>query len=463
MNTNSCCVVSRYFLFLAAVLFSGNCYAQFNAGIQGVVQDPSGAAVAKANVTLLNEATQVAASTTSDDSGNYRFVSLAPGTYTVSAQSPGFSKSTVQVRLETDQNRNVPISLTVASASQNVVVTGEAPLLNTAETRNQLTLETQTLSTLPLAGRNMISLASLAPGAVGTGTSASGSPGSGVDNFSTETQVDLSANGQGSVGNMFIVDGLDVTSAIRPGVLNLTPNPDSIAETSIQTNTYNVEYGRASSLQMAITTKSGTDSFHGNVSDYFTDQHLFAGTEFNHSYSPFHSNNISATIGGPIIPNHQFFFFFSIEPLRSSSSSGSLVTIEDPAFTQWAQTTYPNTLGTKLLKYIQADGRCGNQCFRDRRPSVPGNLRDSGRQLYSVQSACDRYRLFHFVELSQWAAIFSAYRQVLQKRSPLWKLLPHDARLRLAECQAGFQHHEQHRAEGASSKRNSYVFSRYSQ
>ncbi len=237
----------------------------------------------------------------------------------------------------------------VATATQSVVVTAEGPLLNTAETRNQLTLETQALSTLPLAGRNMISLATLAPGAVGLGTSTSGSPGSGVDNYSTETQVDLSANGQGSVGNMFVVDGLDVSSAIRPGVLNLTPNPDSIAETSIQTNTYTVDYGRASSLQMMFTTKSGSDSFHGNVSDYFTDQHLFAGTEFIHNYAPFHSNNMSATLGGPIIPHHQFFFFFSIEPLWSSAASGSVTTFEDAAFTQWAQTNFPNTFGTKLL------------------------------------------------------------------------------------------------------------------
>ena len=128
----------------------------------------------------------------------------------------------------------------------------------------------------------MISLPNLAPGATGLGTAAGGSPGSGVDNYSTDTQVDLSANGQGSVGNMFIVDGLDVTSAIRPGVLNLTPNPDAIQETSIQTNTYNVDYVRASSIQMVMTTKSGTDLLHGNISDYFTNQYLFAGTEFVH-------------------------------------------------------------------------------------------------------------------------------------------------------------------------------------
>src|SRR5581483_5775005 len=166
----------------------------------------------------------------------------------------------------------------------------------------------------------------------------------------TETQVDTSANGQGAVGNMYIVDGLDVTSAIRPGVLNLTPNPDSIQEVSVQTNTFSVEYGRASSVQMSMTTKSGTDSFHGTASDYFTNQKLFAATEFLHNYSPYHSNNMSGTIGGPIIPHHQFFFFFAIEPLRASTSTGNSVqTYEDAAFTAFAKQNFPNTLGTKIL------------------------------------------------------------------------------------------------------------------
>ena len=220
-----------------------------------------------------------------------------------------------------------------------------------------MTLETSTLSDVPLAGRNMISLVTLAPGAVGVGTSAGGSPGSGVDNFSTETQVDASANGQGSVGNMFVVDGLDITSSIRPGVLNLAPNPDSIQETSIQVNTFSVDYGRASSMQMVMTTKSGSDTFHGSVSDYFSNQHLWAGTEFVHNYAPFHSNNMSATIGGPVIPHHQFFFFFAIEPLWSSSSTGNSVsTVEDPAFTNWASQTFPNTVGTKLLTTYKPTG-----------------------------------------------------------------------------------------------------------
>lgn len=338
------------------LLASSACFAQFNSNVQGTVSDQTGAPIPGAAVRLVNTGTQVARTTTTDSVGTYHFVSLAPGAYEVSASKSGFSTATTAMTLQTGQTLNLPLQLGVASVSQTVQVTTRAPVLNTAETRNQLTIQTQALSTLPLAGRSMISLVTLAPGAVGLGVTG-GSPGSGVDNFSTETQVDVSANGQGGVGNMYVVDGLDVTSSIRPGVLNLTPDPDSVQEASIETNTFNVDYGRASSIEMLMTTKSGTDQFHGSVSDYFTNQKFFAGTEFVHNYSPFHSNNISATIGGPVIPHHQLFFFGSVEPLRSSASTGnSSTTFEDPAFTTWAAQNFPNTLGTQLLSTYKPSG-----------------------------------------------------------------------------------------------------------
>lgn len=340
--------ISRWSLTLA-VLTSGFCFAQFSAGVRGVVQDPSGAVVPKATVTIVNTATQVSHSATSDEVGNYQFVSLAPGAYSISVTASGFATRKMEFALQTNQILNLPVSLALSSQTEKVSVTTEAPVLNTAETRTELTLTTHAVETLPLSGRNLINLVTLAPGVTGTGTAAGGSPGSAVDNFSTELQVDASANGRGSVANMYIVDGLDVTSFIRPGVLNLVPNPDSVQETSIQTNTFSVEYGRASAIQMAMTTKSGSDTYHGLVSDYYTTEQLWARTEFSQKYHPFHTNNMSATFGGPIIPHHQFFGFFAIEPLRQSTSGGSLVTIEDPAFTSWAKQNFPNTIGTKLL------------------------------------------------------------------------------------------------------------------
>ena len=326
-------------------------YAQFSGTISGIVTDPSGAIVPGATLTLLNTSTNEQRVATSSPAGVYQFVSLAPGSYELSTTMKGFSTSKTALRLETNQTLNVPVNLAVGSSTEIVDVSAQAALLDTADTRLQETLSTQTLSALPLAGRNMISLVTLAPGVTGTGVTSNGSPGSGRDNFSTETQVDASANGQGAVGNMYIVDGLDVSSSIRPGVLNMTPNPDSIQEAVVQTNTYNVDYGRSSSIQMTMTTKSGTSRYHGNVSDYFTYQKFLARTHFSGlTYKPFHSNNISATIGGPIIPGHEAgFFFFAIEPYRASNATGGSINFNDPAFAAWAATAFPNTIGTKLL------------------------------------------------------------------------------------------------------------------
>jgi hypothetical protein len=213
-------------LFLLT-LFAVTCYAQFSGSIQGTVQDPAGAVVPNAKIQLKNAQTGVVIAVVSDNEGNYRFISLAPGSYTISVEASGFNTSTVTFTLATSQNLNVPVSLKVASAAQAVDVTGEVPVLNTAESRNQMTLETQALSNLPLAGRNMISLVTLAPGVIGKGTVTGGSPGSGVDNYSTELQVDASANG------VAIIDEFTLAGDNWPGVRAIEIDEPTVFQTYI--------------------------------------------------------------------------------------------------------------------------------------------------------------------------------------------------------------------------------------
>ena len=188
-------------LFSILVITAGAAFAQFTASIQGEVKDQSGAGVAKASIELVNTATGVTAVATSDDSGNYRFVSLAPGRYKITVEASGFAKSQADVTLLTEQNLNVPISLKIGSVSESVMVSTEAPVVDTADSRTQLTIENRAVAQLPIIGRNLVTLVTLAPGVSGLGTSTSGSPASGVDNYSTEEQVDASANGQGQNNN----------------------------------------------------------------------------------------------------------------------------------------------------------------------------------------------------------------------------------------------------------------------
>src|SRR5215813_8245851 len=260
------------FTIVLAIFSASLCFAQFSGSVQGLVQDPTGAAVAKATVQMRNSDTQVLVTTTTDPSGNFTFQSLAPGRYKVTVDASGFAKSEANFTLLTAQNLNLPITLKIGSATESITVSTEAPIVDTADSRTQLTLENQAVAQLPVVGRNLVTLVTLAPGVSGLGTSASGSPASGVDNFSTEEQVDASANGQGQNNNQYVVDNLDVTSGIRQGVLNLTPQPESIQETSIQVNTFSSQYSRAAGLQTVFTTRSGTNEYHGSASDYFNYQ-----------------------------------------------------------------------------------------------------------------------------------------------------------------------------------------------
>lgn len=377
----------RWWLLPFLLLISATmAFAQFSSNIQGTVKDPSGSAIPGASVKLTNLDTGVSQSTASDASGAYHFSSLAPGSYRVAVTAHGFQAGQVGIVLQTAQTSAVPVTLQISGKEQTVQVSAALPELDTADSRIQTTISTKQLHALPLQGRNFLGLTALAPGVTGLGGTAGGSPGDAPDNFSTEHAVDASANGHNFEGNSYSVDGLDVTSNIRPGVLNLSPNPDSVQEVSIQTNTFKVDNGRASSIEVAVTTKSGTNAFHGSASDYFTDQHLWARSEFTGKYEPFKKNDLSGTIGGPIIRNHTFFFA-SIEPLRSTFSSGTQVhTFESPEFVQWAQANFPNSIGTKLLAGYPISGATvtgvaktaqdvfGNSCGTAATSNIPCNL-----------------------------------------------------------------------------------------
>ena len=339
---------------LLMLLSAANCYAQFNGNVQGNVEDGTGAAIPKAKVTLVNAATKVSSEAMSDASGDYRFVSLAPGSYEISASAAGFAPATITFTLTTNENRNVVIKLQVGQVSTNVTVSTQAPLIDTSDSRFEQTIETAALQDLPLPGRNPTSIMIVAPGVTGRGSSA-------ATNFNPENSIDASANGRGANGNQYVVDGMDVTSSIRPGVLNLTPNADATQEVSVQTNTYNVDYGRASSIQTVMTTKSGSNEFHGLASEYYTYQGLAARGEFGIKkptpVAPYHTNNMSFTIGGPVIPHKEFFFFFGYEPyLALSSNGGALVGYEAPEFAAFAKSVQPNSPEVQLMtKYPVAN------------------------------------------------------------------------------------------------------------
>lgn len=340
-------------LLLTIFAFAMTTMAQFSSSLQGTVEDPTGAVVAGASVTLTNTATSVSQQTATDARGEYRFLSVAPGPYTLTTEAKGFATQKIPLTLQTDQTMNVPVKITISSQSTTVQVTDQAPVLDTAESRTQLTIDTAALDSLPLPGRDLLALTSLAPGVTGLGVAGSGGNGQLNDNYAAETQVSASANGRSSVGNVFVLDGLDITSDITPGVLNLVPNADTVQEASVQVNTYNVDYGRNSSIVEVMTSRSGSDRYHFMASDYYSADWIHARTEFQPKettkFAKYHADNISTTLSGPVPFLHQTYFFTGWEPLIQQVPGTSQTTYEDPAFTTWASTAWPNSIGVKLL------------------------------------------------------------------------------------------------------------------
>jgi uncharacterized membrane protein len=144
----------RYLWFISTLLFGialgPVAFAQFTSSLQGVVEDPTGAGVGKADVRLVNDATSATTATTTDTAGNFRFISLAPGNYTLAVEASGFAKSQTHINLLTEQNLNLPITLKVGAATEAITVTTAAPVVDTADSRNQLTLENAGVAELPV-------------------------------------------------------------------------------------------------------------------------------------------------------------------------------------------------------------------------------------------------------------------------------------------------------------------------
>ncbi len=340
------------------LLFSTVAFAQYSGNVQGFVLDPSGAAVAGASVILHNVDTGVENDTKTSGSGNYRFSSLQPGNYRVSAESGGFKRTDVAFVLSTGQTQGIDIHVTLASASSAVTVTTEAAALDVDETRIQATLSSDTVRDLPQLNRNIYDVLAVTPGVVGTGTRGPGeSPGGGADNFGTQTPQ-LSANGRSYTGNRVLVDGMDVTSPIQNGNIIFGPVPDSVQEVSLQTNSWDAENNLGSSILIQVTTKSGTNQFHGTGNLFFVNQDLQATNAFTplpppgstSSFTPFARKDLAATLGGPIVKD-KTFFFADVEKLWSTVSSAvaGTTTWEAPEFVTWAQQTFPNSIGTQAL------------------------------------------------------------------------------------------------------------------
>jgi hypothetical protein len=347
--------IARYlWLLVVGVLCCGTALAQFSGAIEGTVTDNTGALVTGAQVILTNQNTGVSSDAVANSDGVFHFPALGPGTYQVAVSAAGFSTVTVaNIELNAMSIRTVPVKLQPSTVTANVEVDATPSAVDTDEPKISSVIDAKQIAELPIEGRNVYAVANQTPGVTGAGMM--GQTAANADIFYATTTPAVVANGAPNHSNTYLLDGVSLDDSPSGGDAKLAPNPDSVDEVVVSTSNYSAEFGKAASLVTQITTKSGTNKFHGSGFEQYQSSGLTARTEFQNvkdidgNYiTPYHRNEFGGSFGGPIHKDSTFFFA-SYDQVISSTSSAGVVTVEDPAFVTWMSSNLPNNLSTTLL------------------------------------------------------------------------------------------------------------------
>jgi outer membrane receptor protein involved in Fe transport len=289
-------------LFIAIALIARTGYAQSSRGtVVGTVRDASGAVLPGVSVTVTNTGTNISRSAVTNESGDYVFAELNIGTYSVSGELPGFKTAVLsRLQLDVDQRLRADLLMQVGEVSDKVDVVAEAQLVSSDSASVGTVVETRRMIELPLK-RDILTVALLTPGALPTyaGSNLS-SQGGGI-----------SVNGFRETMNNIMLDGVEDREM---GIDQITVNLalDAMAEMKVQSSSYSAEYGRQAGAQINMTTKSGTNSIHGTLYEFFRNSAMNAKNYFDPAFykKPEGQRNVfGVSIGGPIQRDRTFFFF----------------------------------------------------------------------------------------------------------------------------------------------------------
>ena len=304
-------VASLCFLAASSVVW-GQLYA---GSITGVVQDPSGALVPNAQVTLTDVATNFRQTATTDNSGRYVFHSLKPTAYMLTVEAGGFSTEQVSnITLAVNQNLNQNVTLQVGKVTQSVSVSeAGAAQIQTEDASTGQTVDRKYVSDLPLIGREVFDLAFLAPGVSQPTGAAYGPGGTGpAANLANNFVSQGSRNGQADI----VIDGVSSTNYDQnTGWVDplYTPSVTAVQEFKIQQTNFSAEFGFTGSTVMNVVTRSGGNQFHGNLYEFWRNNILNTNNYFDAvqgiPVQPYHWNDFGGAVGGPIVKNKLFFFF----------------------------------------------------------------------------------------------------------------------------------------------------------
>jgi carboxypeptidase family protein len=297
-------------LALALSLLPAQVAAQAVTGtILGRVVDSTGGAVPGVPITLVHTETGFSRTVNTDAAGEYTAPSLPTGNYNVTAEMSGFKKVTLtNVHVGVDQKVRTDLKLDLGQMTEAVEIQAETPLVQTSSSDLSVTVEGKTIESLPLNGRNFVSLTRTIPGIV------RGNPGSNIDgagSLAWRASASFSANGQRPRDNNYMLDGVDNNETWLQTVV-IFPSVDALDEFKLQTSTFSAEFGRSMGGIVNLQIKSGGNAFHGSVFEFARNDKLDANNWFNNRAGrgkpKFTQHQFGGTIGGPIFKDRTFFF-----------------------------------------------------------------------------------------------------------------------------------------------------------
>jgi hypothetical protein len=301
---------TRLALYLCSLVCLCNPLLQGQAtgSFSGTVSDNSGAVVAGAKVTVTAQATNLSRNAVSDDTGHFLVPSLGVADYTIKIEAPGFKFAEAKnVRLQIDERRELDFKLAPAAVSTNVEVSATEVAVETSTPTLGQVITSEQVAELPLNGRNFVQLATLTPGTTASTSPVSFFTSAASSEAATRGAFSLSVGGSREQSTDWLLDGND-NNQLDEGGIAIFSSIDDIQEFKVLTYNYSAEYGERAGPTVLVTTKSGSNQYHGSLFEFFRNTKLDARSYFATSVEKFNLNQFGGSLGGPIKKDKTFFF-----------------------------------------------------------------------------------------------------------------------------------------------------------
>ena len=324
--------MTRLAIVLLALFLPAFAHAQATGAIAGVITDETGALVPGVTVDATNAATGQARSAVSGADGYYSMPQIAPGTYTVKATLSGFKAVTrPNIVVTVGDTSRVDVKLAVGGVQEDVTVTGQSPLVETAHATLGITIDQQKVVELPLNGRNFAQLGTLIPGVLAPPIGLGGQNGDATPGGFGAATAAYNVNGMRNQSNSFLLDGTNNNDTFNTGFV-MRPPPDAIQEFKIETHSYTAEFGRNAGAVVNVVTKSGSNELHGsgwefNRSDALQARNYFAPST--QAKPALKQNQFGGAAGGPIEKNKLFFFGYYEGYRNRQGNTANVVVLSD--------------------------------------------------------------------------------------------------------------------------------------